>query len=433
MRETVRPCARLEGDLSLPGDKSISHRAALFNAIAHGQATVTHFSTGADCLSTVACLRALGASIESKPAEDGSLRLVVHGRGADALREAESILDAGNSGTSTRLLSGLLASRPFLSIITGDSSLRSRPMGRVIQPLRQMGAQIWGRRGDTQAPLAIRGGNLKGIRYRMPVASAQVKSAILIAGLFAEGETEVEEPVSTRDHTERMFRAMGADVRTDGSRVTLRPGKLHAVDVDVPGDISAAAFWLVAAAIHPDARIRVRNVVVNPSRTGVLDVLRAMGARIRQENQREVGGEPVADIVAESSQLRATEIAGDLVPRAIDEIPILAVAAAVARGTTTIRNAEELRVKESDRIRSMAQELDRMGVQVEELPDGMVIHGGARLRGAACQSHGDHRLAMSLAVAGLVAQDETTIDDAEAASISYTSFWQDLRRLAGLP
>ncbi|MDO8532336.1 MAG: 3-phosphoshikimate 1-carboxyvinyltransferase [Dehalococcoidia bacterium] len=433
MRETVRPCARLEGDLSLPGDKSISHRAALFNAIAHGQATITHFSTGADCLSTVACLRALGASIESTSAEDGSLRLVVHGRGADALREAESILDAGNSGTSTRLLSGLLASRPFLSIITGDSSLRSRPMGRVIQPLRQMGAQIWGRRGDTQAPLAIRGGSLKGIRYRMPVASAQVKSAILIAGLFAEGETEVEEPVSTRDHTERMFRAMGADVRTDGSRVTIRPGKLHAVDVDVPGDISAAAFWLVAAAIHPDARIRVRNVVVNPSRTGVLDVLRAMGARIRQENQREVGGEPVADIVAESSQLQATEITGDLVPRAIDEIPILAIAAAVARGTTTIRNAEELRVKESDRIRSMAQELDRMGVQVEELPDGMVIHGGARLRGAACQSHGDHRLAMSLAVAGLVAQDETTIDDAEAASISYTSFWQDLRRLASLP
>ncbi len=430
MRETVRPCALLEGDLSLPGDKSISHRAALFNACAHGRATVTHFSPGADCLSTLACLRALGASIESMSAEDGSLRLVVQGQGADALREPENVLDAGNSGTTTRLFSGLLASRPFLSVMTGDSSLRSRPMGRVIAPLRQMGAQIWARKGDTLAPLVIRGGGLKGIRYRMPVASAQVKSAILIAGLFAEGETEVEEPAPTRDHTERMFRAMGAHVRTDGPRVTVRPGRLQAVDVDVPGDISAAAFWLVAAAIHPDARIRIRNVGVNPSRTGVLDVLRAMGARVRLEDQREVGGEPVADIVAESSQLQATEIGGDLVPRAIDEIPILALAAAVARGATTIRNAEELRVKESDRIRTITQELGRMGVRIEERPDGMVIHGGAHLRGAACQSHGDHRLAMTVAVAGLVARGETTIEDAEAASVSYTSFWQDLRRLA---
>lgn len=401
------------------------------NGIADGPAAVSHFLAGADCLSTVACMRAMGVGIQ-----DGD-PLVVEGQGLRGLREPEGVLDAENSGTTMRLLTGLLAAQPFFAVFTGDSSLRRRPMDRVIQPLRLMGAEVRGRQRDTRPPLAIVGGGLRGIKYALPVASAQLKSSLLLAGLYAEGETTLIEPAPTRDHTERMLEAMGArisrEVLPGGSfSVTLEPpASLRPVDLAVPGDLSSAAFWLVAAAIHPDARLTLEGVGVNPTRTGVLDVLKAMGGRLRLERERTEGGEPVADIIMESSRLTGTDIGGELVPRAIDDIPALAVAAAVASGTTIIRDAAELRVKESDRISSLAIELRRLGVRVEELPDGLVIHGGARLQGSDCRSYGDHRLAMALAVAGLVAQGETTLDEEKVVGVSYPGFWQDLDRVSG--
>lgn len=418
----------LKGEIAVPGDKSISHRAAIFNSIAQGQASIGNFSPGADCLSTVNCLRALGVSIEAGK-EPSSL--VVRGVGLRGLLEAADVLDAGNSGTTMRLLAGLLAGQSFFSVITGDASLRSRPMGRIIEPLRLMGAQVWGRGGDALAPLAIRGTRLRGIEYRLSVASAQVKSALLLAGLLAEGNTIVEEPAPSRDHTERLLRSMGAHLEIEGTRIALSPtaASLRALDIEVPGDISSAAFWLVAGAIHPHARLRIAGVGINPTRSGILDVLKEMGARLAAEHERVQGGEPVADLVVESSSLTGVSIGGDLVPRLIDEIPAIAVAAAVARGTTTIRDAAELRVKESDRIVTIARELSRLGARVEELPDGMVIHGGRRLTGASCQSYGDHRLAMALAVAGLVAGGEVVVHGAEAADVSYPGFWQELQRL----
>jgi 3-phosphoshikimate 1-carboxyvinyltransferase len=306
-------------------------------------------------------------------------------------------------------------------------------MDRLIQPLRLMGAGIWGRENDSRAPLVIKGGQLHGIRYRLPVASAQVKSAILLAGLRAKGKTTVAEQVPSRDHTERLLKVMGVDIEIQGHEVTISPlaEPLPASDVRVPGDISSAAFWLVAAAIHPRAKLRLRNVGVNPTRSGILDVLKSMGAELRVEDEWLEGGEPVADISIESSSLVATQIAGGLVPRVIDEIPVLAVAASVAEGTTVIRDAQELRVKEADRIATIVRELSRLGAEIEELPDGMVIHGVRGLRGAGCDSYGDHRLAMALGVAGLVAEGETVICDAEAVSFSYPQFWHELGRLAG--
>lgn len=426
MERIVRPCRGLLGEVSPPGDKSISHRAAILNSIAEGRATVENFSPGKDCLSSVACLKALGAEIEEYHSER---RLVIAGVGRDGLREAEDILDAGNSGTTMRLLAGLLAAQPFLSVVTGDASLRSRPMGRIIEPLRRMGAQIWGRCGDTVAPLAIRGGHLKGIHYRLPVASAQVKSAILLAALYAEDSTTVEGPIRTRDHTERLLSAMGADIKVDDSSIVLAPGSLHAVDLRIPGDISSAAYWLVAATIHPNAKIEIKNVGINPTRSGIIDVLQSMGARIEVSHRRNEGGEPVADLSVESSELSATAIGGAIIPRAIDELPIIAVAAAVANGTTVIRDASELRVKESDRIATIVKELSKLGADIEERPDGMVIHGGKRLHGAPCYSYNDHRLAMTLAVAGLVAEGETTIQGAEAVEVSYPGFWQEMDKL----
>jgi len=429
MRSVVPP-ARLEGTIKVPGDKSISHRAVILNSIADGRASVSHFLAGADCLSTVACMRALGVSIQ-----DGD-PLVVEGQGLRGLREPEGVLDAENSGTTMRLLTGLLAAQPFFTVITGDRSLRRRPMDRVILPLRLMGAEVRGRQRNSRPPLAIAGGGLRGITYVLPVASAQLKSALLMAGLFAEGKTTLVEPAPTRDHTERMLAAMGAGITTQMSpegvqSISLEPPvSLKAVDLEVPGDLSSAAFWLVAAAVHPEARLKLEGVGVNPTRTGILDVLQAMGARLRLERERTEGGEPVADIVIESSQLTGTDVGGEIIPRTIDDIPVLAVAAAVASGTTSIRDAAELRVKESDRIAALAMELGRLGARVEELPDGLIIHGGSRLKGADCRTHGDHRLAMALAVAGLVAQGQTTLDDAEVVAVSYPSFWQDLDRVA---
>ena len=375
------------------------------------------------------CLTALGAGIEAgqKPGE-----VIV--RGTDnTLQEPAEILDAGNSGTSMRLMCGLLASQPFTSVLTGDESLRSRPMDRVVKPLKDMGALIMGRDHDTLAPLTVRGGDLRGIEYTMPVASAQVKSSIMIAGLSACGDTVLHQPAPSRDHTERMLAAMGAGVETDGLTLLLRPSPLTAVDIAIPGDISSAAFWMVAGLCHPNARVIVRGVGLNPSRTGIIEALHAMGAgpSLILVEKRIVGGEPVADVVVEPGQLRGTEIGGDIVPRVIDELPVLAVAACFAEGTTVIRDAEELRVKESDRIATTVLELGRLGANIEARKDGMIIHGTGKLNGGPCESHGDHRLAMALAVAGLLAEGDTTIKDADAASVSYPGFWEDLAILSG--
>ncbi len=429
MRKTISPARRLRGSIEPPGDKSISHRAAILNAIAQGGATVENFQGGADCLATLRCLKALGVKIDW----DGEGTLRIEGGGRFGLRESADVLNAGNSGTTMRLLAGLLAGQPFFSVLTGDASLRSRPMERVVEPLRAMGTRIQGRAGGSRPPLAIEGGSLKGIRYRLPVASAQVKSALSLAALYGEGETVLEEPASSRDHTERMLRAMGVEVlggAGDGLRISPPERELTPLSLRVPGDISAAAFWMVAAAAHPDAELRLTGVGVNPSRSGIIDALASMGASIAVEAERVWGCEPVADIVVRSSSLRGTVIEGPLIPRLIDEIPVLAVAACLAQGETVVREAGELRLKESDRIRTTVRELRRLGASIQELADGMVIEGMGSLKGGECSSHGDHRLAMTLAVAGLTAQEETIVRAAEASSVSYPGFWQHLEELS---
>jgi len=429
-RRVKRPNA-VRGEVTPPGDKSISHRAAILNSLADGTAKVTNFAPGADCASTVSCLRGLGVKITSVSGNPPTIK--VQGVGVKGFTEPDTVLDAGNSGTTMRLLTGLLAGQAFFAVITGDASLCSRPMGRVIHPLRLMGGRIYGRNRDTLAPLAIKGQELRGLDYTLPVASAQIKSAMLIAGLFSQqkGRTLVREPAASRDHTERMLQAMGVKVTVDGPVVTLMPPAAppKAIDVSVPGDISSAAYWLVLGAIHPNARIRVKGTGVNPTRTGIIDVLLRMGARLKVENERVFNNEPVADLVVESGELNAADMGGDLVPRLIDEVPVLAVAACLARGTTVIKDAAELRVKETDRIAFLVAELSKMGASVEELPDGIIINGGGKLNGARCSSHGDHRMAMALAVAGAVADGETLIEDAGAVDISYPGFWQEFDRL----
>ncbi len=381
---------------------------------------------------TLRCIRALGIRIVRFPKAKGNgneRQITILGTGPYGFNEPANILNAANSGTTIRLLTSLLAPQPFLSIITGDNSLRSRPMGRIVEPLIMMGAHITGRAKNTKAPLVMQGKNLHGIDYAMPVASAQLKSAVLLAGLFAEGKTTVYEPVSSRDHTERMLKAMGANIMVDGLSITVRRSELSPLDLSVPGDISSAAFWVVAACCHPNAEVRIEDVGVNPTRAGILDILREMGAQITLENVREEGGEPMADIVARSSSLEGTQIQGEMIPRIIDEVPILAVAACFARGKTVIRDAKELRIKETDRIRTVVEELSKMGAKIQELTDGMVIQGTGSLQGASCRSHGDHRLAMSLGIAGLLADGETIVEGAEAAQVSYPGFWQDLQNL----
>lgn len=431
MIQRIKPCPVLEGEITPPGDKSISHRAVILNSIAKGRARISNLAPGADCLSTINCLRALGVEMRRQKASALSPSLIVWGRGERGLSEAEDVLNAGNSATTMRLLSGLLAAQPFFTVITGDASLRSRPMKRLIEPLRLMGADIWGRGNDSLAPLAIRGKELQGISYSLPVASAQLKSALLLAALFGRGKTAIQEPAFSRDHTERLLAEMGCNLERDGTSITLTPLSLPlpTLDVCVPGDISAAAYWLVAGAIHPRAQIRVRNCGINPTRSGVIDALLAMGAKLQIEKQWTEGGEPVADLFIQSSELKGIEIGGEMIPRLIDEVPVLAVAASLAKGSTTIKDAGELRVKESDRIRTTTLELCKLGVVIEELPQGMVVHGGGQLRGAEVDSHLDHRLAMSLAIAGLVAQGETTIHGAQAVEVSYPGFWQHMKSL----
>lgn len=419
---TLHKPARLRGSVVLLGDKSVSHRALMLNSISHGTATVRGLSLGDDVASTIGCLRAMGVAIEYMDGPD-----VVRVAGsAGELQEPEDVLDAGNSGTTMRLLSGILAGQAFTSVLSGDRSLRSRPMGRIVEPLSCMGARIMGRKGGAYAPLTLSGGGLKGIEYTLPVASAQVKSSIMLAGIHAEGKTLVHQPALSRDHTELMMRAMGASVVEDGTTICLEPAKLAALDVVVPGDISSAAFWMVAAACHPDAEVTITNAGINPTRGGILEVMEGMGADVRLLNRRVEGGEPVADILVRSGDLVGTEIGGDVIPRVIDELPVIAVAACFAKGKTTIRDAGELRVKESDRITTMVAQLSRMGAHVEELPDGMVIDGTGHLTGAECTSHGDHRIAMAMGIAGLLADGTTVVGDAEAASISYPTFWDEI-------
>ena len=423
----------LRGCVRVPGDKSISHRSLLFGAIAEGETTIEGLLPAEDPLSTAACLRSMGVAIS--PIEAGST-VRVQGVGLDGLQEPGAILDCGNSGTTMRLMLGLLAGRDGRHfVLDGDGSLRQRPMARVAKPLAQLGADISGREGGNKAPLAIRGRALHGGCITTAVASAQVKSALLLAGLGASAPVTVIEPALSRDHSERMLRAFGADLSSDpaadgGPRVVVRPGAvLKGQTVVVPGDISSAAFWLVAGLLVPGARVTIENVGLNPTRTGILDVLKQMQAPVQVLNQRDVAGEPVGDLEVESAELQAFSIRGELIPRLVDEIPILAVAALKASGTSVIADAAELRVKETDRLAVMARQLKAMGAEVEETADGLIIPGQQQLKGAEVDSETDHRVAMSLAVAALVAEGETRINRADAAAVSYPSFWDDLARL----
>ena len=427
----TQPARSLQGVVQVPGDKSISHRALLFGAIAEGTTRITGLLPAEDPLSTAACLRAMGVTIS---AIEAGQPVSVEGVGLDGLREPEDVLDCGNSGTTMRLMLGLLAGRAGRHVVlTGDGSLRRRPMQRVGGPLAQMGALISGRSGGNLAPLAIQGQQLRGATIRTPVASAQVKSALVLAALTATGDTTVIEPVQSRDHSERMLRAFGAQLSVGGpglTEVTVTPGaSLRGQDVIVPGDISSAAFWLVAGAITPGADLTVQNVGLNPSRTGVLDVLAQMGARIELLNGREVAGEPVGDLRVTHGPLQAFTIGAELIPRLVDEIPVLAVAACYAEGMSRVSGAEELRVKETDRLAVMARQLGAMGARIEEFADGLTIEGGVALHGAEVDSETDHRVAMSLAVAAQVAHGPTQLHRPEAAAVSYPGFWEDLERL----
>lgn len=426
MEMRIKQAGALRGTVTVPGDKSISHRAVMFGALADGDTHIDNFLMGEDCLATVRCFRALG--VECSEPVDG--KLTVHGRGLYGLKEPEDILNAANSGTTMRLLLGILAGQSFFSILTGDKSLRRRPMGRVTGPLGRMGAQIFGRKEGGLAPLAIKGGNLKGISFNSPVASAQVKSAVLLAGLFAEGETTVTEPSRSRDHTERMLQHFGVKINIDDTSINLSGHqRLKGCKVVVPGDISSAAFLLVAGAIVPKSDLVVSNVGINPTRDGIIEVLKGMGADLAIVNEREVSGEPVADLHIKHSKLQGVTIGGDLIPRLIDEIPVLAVAAAFARGETIVKDAGELKVKESNRIATVVKELQGFGVDIEERPDGFAVKGGGPLKGTVCDSHGDHRIAMAAAVAGLAADGETVIRGAECTAISFPHFSNVLNSL----
>jgi 3-phosphoshikimate 1-carboxyvinyltransferase len=423
----VQKAARLQGDIQVPGDKSVSHRAIMMGSLAEGVTRVENFLESADCLATLRIFQAMGAQIRRK----GS-RVTIQGRGLYGLRAPKGTLDAGNSGTTSRILLGVLAAQPFTCRLTGDKYLRKRPMRRVTEPLTAMGASFEGKDGGAYLPLKVVGAPLRGLTYKLPVASAQVKSSLLMAGLYARGRTVVSEPLSTRDHTERMFAAFGIPLSRKGNTVSVIgpqvPFKGRALHV--PGDISSAAFFIVAALITPGSRLVIRNVGVNPTRTGLLDALRSMGARIAVKPRKVgKGEEPVADLLVESSRLRGVTLGGDLVPRMIDEFPILAVAACFAEGRTVVRDAEDLKVKESDRILTTAEGLNRLGASVRPTKDGWVIQGGKGLRGATVSSHGDHRIAMSLAVAALRAEGKTVILDTENIATSFPTFERLFRQV----
>ena len=418
-RLIVRASAGLRGELRVPGDKSLSHRAVILGAIAEGETSITGFLTGEDCLNTARALQALGVKIEGL----GGCDMLVHGVGLRGLQSPGEALDLGNSGTGMRLLMGVLAGQPFPTTLVGDASLSRRPMDRIAAPLGRMGISVTGQGERCTPPVTVHGGTPAPILYESPVASAQVKSAVLLAGLYAEGRTTVVEPSLSRDHTERMLRAFGAEVTVAGCAASVTgPATLRGTPVPIPGDFSSAAFPLVAAALVPGSRVTVCDVLLNPTRAALLDVLKRMGAEVRIEHVRDLAGEPIGDVTVTHSGLSGTEVAGAEVPHLIDEVPILAVAAALAEGETVLRDAAELRVKESDRLAVMAEGLRAMGAEVRELPDGLVITGPARLRGATINAAHDHRIAMSFAVAGLVAEGETVIEGAGTIATSFPGF-----------
>lgn len=409
----------------MPGDKSISHRSVMFGALAKGDTEISNFLRGADCLSTISCFRSMGVDIEEK-----GENVLVHGKGLRGLRRPDGILDCGNSGTTTRLISGILAAQDFDVTLTGDESIQKRPMKRIIDPLSLMGAEIESVRGNGCAPLHITGAPLHGISYSTPVASAQVKSAILLAGLYADGETRVTEPAPSRNHTELMLSSFGADVRTEGTTVTIRQAEeLYGQKIQVPGDISSAAFFIAAGLLIPGSEILLKNVGVNPTRDGVLRVFRRMGGSIETTVLSSGAGEPAADLLVKASRLHGVEIGGKEIPSLIDEIPVIAAAACFADGVTVIRDAAELKVKESNRIAAMTENLRAMGADVTETEDGMIIRGGRPLHGAVIDSRNDHRIAMTFAVAALAAEGETSIPQWDCVNISYPGFLEDLRKL----
>ena len=415
----------LRGELSIPGDKSISHRSIMFGSLAKGATEITNFLQGADCLSTIACFEKMGIGIENNGDS-----VIVHGNGLFGLKKPDTILDCGNSGTTTRLISGILAAQDFDVTLTGDESIKKRPMKRIMDPLSHMGADIRSLEGNGCAPLVITGKKLYGIHYTSKVASAQVKSAILLAGLYADGETKVTEPYVSRNHSEIMLKYFGADVSAEGTTATIRPAKeLYGNRIVVPGDISSAAFFIAAGLLVPGSEILLKHVGINPTRDGILSVCRDMGADITLLNKNTDSGEPTADILVKSSTLHGTEIGGSIIPTLIDELPVIAAMACFAEGETVIRDAGELKVKESNRIEVMVRNLTAMGADVTETEDGMIIRGGRTLHGAVIDSKLDHRIAMTFAVAGLCAEGETEIKGAECVNISYPGFYQDLERL----
>ena len=415
----------LRGELSIPGDKSISHRSIMFGSLAKGTTEITNFLQGADCLSTIACFEKMGIGIENNGDS-----VIVHGNGLFGLKKPETILDCGNSGTTTRLISGILAAQDFDVTLTGDDSIKKRPMKRIMDPLSHMGADIRSLEGNGCAPLAITGKKLYGIHYTSKVASAQVKSAILLAGLYADGETKVTEPYVSRNHSEIMLKYFGADVSTEGTTASIRPAKeLYGNRIVVPGDISSAAFFIAAGLLVPGSELLLKHVGINPTRDGIISVCRDMGGDITLLNKNTDSGEPTADILVKFSTLHGTEIGGSIIPTLIDELPVIAAMACFAEGETVIRDAGELKVKESNRIEVMVRNLSAMGADVTETEDGMIIRGGRPLHGAVIDSKLDHRIAMTFAVAGLCAEGETEIKGAECVNISYPGFYQDLERL----
>lgn len=419
----------LKGELTIPGDKSISHRAVMFGALADGVTEITDFLQGADCLSTIGCFRSLGVEIENTPQ-----KILIHGKGLHGLRAPAKVLDTGNSGTTTRLISGILAGQKFSSVLNGDASIQSRPMKRIMTPLRQMGADIVSIKNNDCAPLSINGSGfpqLHGIHYQSPVASAQVKSCVLLAGLYADAPTSVTEPQLSRNHTELMLSGFGADVRSSGTTATVCPEpSLHGMRIAVPGDISSAAYFIAAALMMPGSEVLIKNVGINPTRDGILRVVKDMGGHVELLNKKISGGEPTADLLIRHSSLHGVTIGGDIIPTLIDELPVLAVLACAADGTTVIKDAQELKVKESNRIDVMAANLTAMGAHVTATDDGMIIEGGNPLHGAVIDSHLDHRIAMSFAVASLIADGTTEIRDADCVNISYPAFYETLEALA---
>ena len=417
---------KFSGSITIPSDKSISHRSAILNSVAFGEAIISNFSNGNDCLSTLNVLSKLGVQIDIENKNE-FLNLRITGNGYEGLTKPDSLLDAGNSGTTTRLMSGILSSLSFETTISGDNSLNSRPMKRIIDPLSLMGAEIIS--NDNKAPLTFKPSNLNGINYEMNISSAQVKSCIMLAGLNSHSETVIKQPSLSRDHTERMLEGMGANIKTSKLDIIIEPSKLNSVDLTIPGDVSSASFWMVAALIHPNSNITLKNVGMNPLRTGIIDILKKMGGKIIIEDERIEANEPVANIKVMSSNLNGVEISGEIIPKLIDEIPIIIIAASIANGTTYIKNAEELRYKETDRLLAMSKFLEKSKIEHTLYDDGIKIFGNGQFIGGEFDTYDDHRIAMSVAISSIIAKNKTVINDHEVASISYKNFYKHLEQL----